>query len=85
MSDDMNLPIVGLPLAMDSLDKNGVAGLVSDLLAGRDIDVAFSKVQNSQAANDPVSFVVGEYVKWSLYKAVKKNNIVSILGFDLSL
>jgi len=84
MSDEI-LPIVGLPLAIDSLEQNGVLPFVADLLAGNDIDVAMGKIRGSQAARDPVSFVVGEWFKWKLYKGVKTNSVVNIMGFELGL
>lgn len=84
MSDE-TLPIVGLPLAVDSLEQNGVLPFVADLLGGVDVDVAIQKIRQSEAAKDPVSFVVGEWFKWKLYKGVKTNTVVNIMGFELGL
>ena len=80
-----SIPIVGLPLAMESMEDNGVAPFVADLLAGRDIDVAFERIRDSKAAQDSTSYVIKEYVKWSIYGAVKRKNVVDILGFSLDL
>jgi len=84
MSDE-TLPIVGLPLAIDSLEQNGVLPFVASLFAGEGIDVAVGKVRNSEAAADPFSFVAGEWFKWKMYKGVKANSVVNIMGFELGL
>lgn len=84
MSDE-TLPIVGLPLAIDSMQKNGVLPFVVGLAQGESFETAFTHVSSSEAQRDPVSFVIGEWFKWKLYKGVKSNSVINILGLELGL
>jgi len=82
---DLNIPIVGTPLAVDSFKKNGMLGFVTSVMRGDSIEDAFREIEQSEAALDTTGFVVGEWFKWKLYGTVKKNSVCNILGVDIDL
>lgn len=72
--------LIGIPLTIDSLRKNGMLGAVEELADGGSVADAIDHVETSDFMTAPIGAVITESIKWKLYKSMKNGTLFKVGG-----
>ena len=83
--EDISIPIVGTPLLIDSLDKNGTIPVALAAAAGQPPAALLNVARAAPGYVSPVNFALRETIKWRFYRAAKSSiGKIKMFGFDFS-
>lgn len=84
---NMSIPILGIPLLVDSFQENGMLDAIDQLTQGADFRIALGYLKRSNAAKNPIGFTISEALKWKGYKAAKEGTgkLFDAFGFNITI